>query len=106
WVLERSGLRGHGGGGRLPLGEQLAGQLRLLAGREVLVDDPARGRLVELGRGEIVLDLEGIDGAVEGGVESLDVRLDDADDGPVVDPPDVGLAKALLGTLGMRHLPE
>src|SRR5262245_51401445 len=77
--------------------------LRLLAGRQVRVDDAPRGRLVQLRRCEVVLLLQLLHRAVRGGEEALEVRLDGALGRAVVQAAFLGLAEVLLRALRMRH---
>src|SRR5262249_33637411 len=68
------------------LGVQDAGQLRLLAGGEVGVDDPLSRRLVQfLGR-QVVLLAQLLDRRVGQPQEALDLRLDRPLDGAVGQP--------------------
>src|SRR5262249_37504746 len=79
-------------------------QLRLLAGREVGVDDASGGGLVELLGGEVVFLLGLFEGAGEGFLEAAEVGLDGAFGGAVADAVFLALSQVLLGALRVRHL--
>src|SRR5947209_4352752 len=82
----------------------LAGQLRLLARRQVAVDDALGGGLVELLDGQAELRAGVLDAALrQAGQKRLDLLLDGTKHGAVVQPTLLGLAIVLLGAAGVRH---
>src|SRR5690242_1888008 len=90
--------------GGLLLGADEAGQLRLLAGRQVGVDDALGGGLVEPLGGEVVLLAQLLQRAAgRRGRNLLQLGLDRLDGGAVPQPPLLVLPQTLLGTARMRH---